>query len=123
MGGHIIVIDDDAETCSIYEAYLMHHGFSVKSLSTAVGATDRVSAAKPAAVILDLHLPELSGLDLLEAWKGDREMRQVPVICLTAMADTETRDRAKALGCTAFVTKPAAPGRLLQLLKDITPAD
>lgn len=122
MAAHVLIVDDDSDTRSILESFLSHHGFTVETAPTAVDATERLRTTKPAAVILDLHLPGTSGFALMEAWQTNGEAEDIPIICFTGLAETGARSRAEALGCAAFVPKPAEPRRLLHLLKKLCPA-
>ncbi len=75
-------------------------------------------------VLLDINMPGMTGLDVLEACRNDPQLRSVQVIVLTGAGDQKHIDRARALGVMAFLTKPFSPRKLYkqvaELLGDVT---
>jgi len=71
------------------------------------------------AVILDVNMPRMNGLEFLEKVKSDENLAAVPVIMLTTEGQDEDRDKAIALGATAYIVKPFKPTQLLTLLEEI----
>lgn len=75
-------------------------------------------------VLLDINMPGMTGLDVLEACRNDPQLRSVQVIVLTGAGDQKQVDRARALGVMAFLTKPFSPRKLYkqvaELLGDVT---
>ena len=78
-------------------------------------------------VLLDINMPGMTGLDVLEACPNDPQLRSVQVIVLTEAGDQKHIDRARALGVMAFLTKPFSPRKLYkqvaELLGDVTDVD
>ena len=67
-------------------------------------------------MLLDILLPYLGGLELLEAMRQDPNVARIPVVCLTSMRDEETHSKAMKLGAAAFLTKPVRGEELLATL-------
>jgi DNA-binding NtrC family response regulator len=103
MGDTLLLVDDDAAILRAVGDYLERMGWDVQREATGAGALEAYDRLRPAVVILDLQLPDASGLDVLEQLRG----RGAAVILLTGQGDVETAVRAMQLGAENFITKPA----------------
>ena len=74
------------------------------------------------AIILDINMPRMNGLELLGTIKEDEQYAGMPVIMLTTEGQDEDKDKAVALGATAYMVKPFKPTQLLTLLERILPS-
>ncbi|MFV1973052.1 MAG: CHASE domain-containing protein, partial [Thiohalobacterales bacterium] len=102
-GSTILVIDDDPAACEIIERFLVKDGYSV---ATAAGGEQGLRLAhelQPAAITLDVMMPEMDGWSVLRALKADPVLRNIPVIMLTMIDD---RTRGYSLGAVDYLTKP-----------------
>jgi DNA-binding NtrC family response regulator len=111
MGGTLLVIDDDPATCRLLRAVLGPEGFEVLVAHDAKTGLELSRGRNPLLVILDLHLPDANGIDVLD------ELRQVaadlPVVMLTAHADVKTAVRATRHGAFDYLTKPVDADELI----------
>ncbi len=99
----MLVIDDDAEACEIIRRFLEKDGFNVV---TALSGEDGLRLAhklKPAAITLDVMMPDMDGWSVLRALKVDPVLHNVPVVMLTMVDD---KSKGYALGATDYLTKP-----------------
>ncbi|HEV8659589.1 MAG TPA: response regulator [Thermoanaerobaculia bacterium] len=113
----VLVIDDDPVQRDLMQRYLRKEGFTV---TTASGGDEGLRLARqllPAAITLDVMMPDLDGWSVLSALKEDETLRDIPVIMLTMVDDPE---RGFTLGASDFATKPVNRGRLSQILKKYT---
>jgi CheY-like chemotaxis protein/anti-sigma regulatory factor (Ser/Thr protein kinase) len=102
-GRTVLVIDDDPEARDIVERFLRKDGFEV---ATAGGGEEGLRLAhklQPAAITLDVMMPEMDGWSVLRALKADPVLRDVPVIMLTIVDD---KSKGYSLGATDYLTKP-----------------
>jgi signal transduction histidine kinase/DNA-binding response OmpR family regulator len=109
----ILVIDDDVTVRDVVGRYLKREGFSV---ATADGGKEGLRLARelhPAAVTLDVMMPDLDGWTVLAAIKGDPELADLPVVLMTIV---DEKNRGYALGATDFLVKPVNPERLVGVL-------
>ena len=116
-GSLILVIDDDRTVCEVMARYLEREGFVVR---TATGGREGLALARelhPAAITLDINMPDLDGWTVLAAIKGDPRLADIPVVLVTVEDD---RSRGYSLGATEYMTKPIDRERLIGLLKDIS---
>jgi CheY-like chemotaxis protein len=73
---------------------------------------------RPDLILLDLHLPDMSGVDVMAALRRDRSTRSIPVVVLTADATRRELDRVQRLGARAYLTKPIGVRRLLEVVDE-----
>jgi CheY-like chemotaxis protein len=113
----VLVIDDEPLQRDLMRRYLRKEGFTV---CTASGGAQGLRLARqllPAAITLDVMMPDMDGWDVLAALKGDATLSDVPVIMLTMVDDPE---RGFTLGASEYATKPVNRRRLSQILKKYT---
>ena len=116
-GSLILVIDDDQTVCEVMARYLEREGFVVR---TATGGRQGLQLARelhPAAITLDINMPDLDGWTVLAALKGDPQLADIPVVLVTI---EDNRSRGYSLGATEYMTKPIDRERLVSLLQDIS---
>jgi len=116
-GSLILVIDDDQTVCEVMARYLEREGFVVR---TATGGREGLQLAHelhPAAITLDINMPDLDGWTVLAALKGDPKLADIPVVLVTI---EDNRSRGYSLGATEYMTKPIDRERLVRLLQGIS---
>ncbi len=100
----LLIADDEQKICRLLETFFSERGFNVLLAHDGKAALSCIREERPHLVFLDLHMPGVSGLDLLrEAKTVDETMK---VIVITAIEDDETIERAKLLGASDYVIKP-----------------
>lgn len=112
MTHRILVVDDEPDITALVAYHLAKAGYRV---STAANGTDALKTAteqRPDVVVLDLMLPGLSGLDVLQVLRKQEDTRDVGVIMLTARREEADRIRGLALGADDYLTKPFSPNEL-----------
>ncbi|MBI3374583.1 MAG: GAF domain-containing protein [Betaproteobacteria bacterium] len=112
----ILVVDDDQTVREMMERYLAREGFSVV---TASGGQEGLRLARelhPAAITLDVMMPDLDGWTVLAAIKGDPELADIPVILISIV---DEKNRGYALGATDYMVKPVDRARLSGALRGI----
>jgi signal transduction histidine kinase/DNA-binding response OmpR family regulator/HAMP domain-containing protein len=112
-GSTILVVDDDLTARELISRYLQDEGFAVVSAANGVEALKLARQLHPAAITLDVVMPDLSGWNVLSALKGDPELASIPVVMVTI---TDEKRRALALGATGYLIKPIERAQLVELL-------
>ena len=102
-GGTILIIDDDPEACEIIERYLIKDGYSVVTATSGEQGLRLAHEMQPAAITLDVMMPDMDGWSVLRALKADPVLCKIPVIMLTMIDD---RTRGYSLGAVDYLTKP-----------------
>ena len=117
VGERVLVVEDDRAMREALARILSVAGFSVSSFACAEALLEAGAAAEGACLILDIHLPGITGLELHR--RLIERGVSVPVIFITGVDDDDTRERAAAAGADAYLAKPF-PGR--QLIDAVTAA-
>jgi DNA-binding response OmpR family regulator len=111
---HLLVVDDEPHIGLVLRPYLEQLGYRVSFARTLTEARAVMRSPPPAdALLLDLHLPDGSGLDFLRELRHDGGTARLPVLVLTAEGEERVLREAKKLGA-ALVTKPFSPTKLSQ---------
>ena len=117
---HVMIVDDEEVNIDIVRAYLEAEGF--KNFITTTDATETlglVRQLRPDIVLLDIKMPEISGLEILEILRHDRELMMTPAIVLTAASDPNLKLQALRLGASDFLAKPVDPSELMLRLENV----
>jgi putative two-component system response regulator len=116
----VMIIDDESINIEIVKAYLEEEGFeNLIATTEASKAMDMLREQKPDIVLLDIKMPEISGLELLRMMRRDREMMMIPAIVLTAANDPQVKLQALRLGASDFLAKPVDPSELTLRLENV----
>jgi DNA-binding NarL/FixJ family response regulator len=113
----ILVVDDEPLNIDYLQQELEVHGFEIDTAANGVEALERVAAAPPDLVLLDVMMPELDGIAALRILKGDPETRLIPVVLMTALNAVEDRVRGIEAGADDFLSKPVDDRELLARIR------
>src|SRR5436190_9877633 len=112
----VLVVDDDATVRDLVSRHLERAGFCVITARGGEEALRLARELKPAAVTLDIMMPDLDGWTVLAAMKGDPSLAAIPVVLMTIV---EEKKRGYALGAADYLVKPVDRGKLVQALQNI----
>src|SRR5215471_716224 len=112
MDGTILVVDDEAKIRTTLRGVLSDEGFQVLDTDEGTKVPELVATQKPHLVILDIWMPQVSGIELLERLKTQEP--ELPVIVISGHGTIETAVRATKLGATDFIEKPFSLDTLLR---------
>ena len=116
----ICIVDDEEINIEVVQGYLEAEGYRNFFRATdPAAALHMLQQSKPDVVLLDVMMPNISGLEILAAMRADQDLCLVPVIVLTAANDEETKMRALGLGPSEFLAKPVNPAELRLRLKSM----
>ena len=113
----IVVVEDDVMITTLLETMLACHGMSVHVATCGATALQAVAEAEPDAIVLDIEMHGVSGLEVLETLKRSPETRDIPVLLLSSSQEEEHVARAVALGADDYVFKPFNPTELAARLR------
>jgi two-component system, sensor histidine kinase ChiS len=114
---HLLFVDDYVDTLEVFTVLLEMLGYSVETAETGSAALQAVARRVPAAIVLDLQLPDISGLDVARSLRANAVTAGVPLIAMTGRAIT--RDGADELRhlFDAIMIKPCEPKQLIKELE------
>ncbi|MCS3470467.1 DNA-binding response OmpR family regulator [Pseudomonas sp. JUb42] len=113
----LLLIDDDQELCELLSSWLSQEGFQVQACHDGVSARRALAQSVPAAVVLDVMLPDGSGLELLKQLRSDHP--EMPVVMLSARGEPLDRILGLELGADDYLAKPCDPRELTARLKAV----
>lgn len=116
-GKKILVVDDVPQNVKLLRLILDNEGYKVIEASNGAQALEMLKQERPAAMILDVRMPGMSGYDVCRAVRSDPEFSALPVIMVTALSLPEERVKGIEAGATDFITKPFNKKELLARLK------
>jgi putative two-component system response regulator len=115
----VMIVDDEPVNIKVVRKYLQIAGYSsFVTVTDATTAFDVARREQPDVILLDVMMPDVSGLEILAALRNDEAMRHLPVLILTASADAGTKLQALNLGATDFLAKPVEPNDLLPRIRN-----
>jgi CheY-like chemotaxis protein len=114
-----LVADDDPAMRALYATVLRPQGFEVAEAADGLEALDQAQRLAPAILLLDVHMPRLDGLGVLEALRRRLSGRSVPVIVVTAHDDPALEARCIELGAEDYLTKPIQPSSLVARMRAV----
>ncbi len=112
----VLIIEDNPLNLKYFRDALSYHGFAILEDTTGAGALS-LAKSGPQAIILNLQLPDVSGLDLVKALKADPSTQDIPIIATSAIDLGEVEDAAHAAGCVAYMVKPFGIQNLIETLQ------
>jgi two-component system, cell cycle response regulator DivK len=115
----VLVVDDHEFNLKLLERLLQREGREVRGADSLAAAERALAEEKPAMIVLDLNLPDGSGLDLTRKLKSEPHTASIPIVACTAAVMPADEDRALEAGCDAFVAKPIDLGRFSELISSI----
>jgi CheY-like chemotaxis protein len=113
----ILIVDDEPLNVDYLEQELESLGFVTETATNGVEALERVAAAPPDLVLLDVMMPEMDGISALRVLKGDPETRLIPIVLMTALNAVEDRVRGIEAGADDFLSKPVDDRELVARIK------
>jgi CheY-like chemotaxis protein len=114
---HILVIDDDAQVCSVVGEFLRRQGFGVTTACDGGAGLKAAAAAPPDLIICDLDMPNVDGNEVVKALRQDERLGEVPVIFLSGCAERGQVRRSMNLGADDYIIKPAPLPEILEAVK------
>lgn len=116
--GTILLVEDNATIRHAFSILLEESGYRVLQAGTGADALGIAKRDRPDLVLMDLGLPDLSGLEVTRRLKADAETSSVVVVALTGRALETDRNECLAAGCAGYLSKPIDSENLLRRLPD-----
>jgi two-component system cell cycle response regulator DivK len=114
----ILIVEDNELNMKLLNDVLEAHGYDIVKTGHGREAVELAQREQPHLILMDLQLPDFSGLDATRRIKGDPATRGIPIIAVTAFAMAGDERRALENGCDAYLAKPFTLRRLLDLVGD-----
>lgn len=118
----ILLAEDQVEIRKIIGLVLAEDEFELLEASDGLQTLQMVRQYRPDLLLLDIGMPNLSGIDVCRRLRADPDTAAVKIVALTAQASPADREEALAAGMDDFLTKPFGPGKLLSTIRNIVDA-
>jgi two-component system cell cycle response regulator DivK len=115
----ILVVDDTRDTRELFVEYLRMAGFQAEQAESGTEALHKAATLRPAAIVMDLEMPEMDGWEATRRLKADDRTRDIPVVALSAHVMEGARKKATEAGCAGFLSKPCYPSQVSDELNRI----
>jgi len=114
--GCVLIVEDNPLNMKLFSAMVGSQGYDVLQAGDGRAALDLARRHHPNLIIMDLQLPDMSGLDVTRMLKADNDTRDIAIIATTAYALRGDEEKIRASGCDGYMAKPIAVSNLLDLI-------
>ena len=113
----VLIVEDNDLNMKLFNDLLEAHGHCTLQTKDGVEALRMARLHRPDLILMDIQLPEVSGLEVTKWLKEDDDLRAIPVIAVTAFAMKGDEERIRQGGCEAYISKPISVPRFIETIK------
>ena len=113
----ILVVEDNQLSSKLLKQLLAAHGYEVLESPEGLQALDLARDEQPDLILMDIRLPDISGLEVTRLLKQDGRTKTIPIIAVTALASPEYERKGLESGCDAYILKPITLGNFLRTIE------
>lgn len=117
MPKKVLIVEDNDLNLKLFRDLLEANGYITVETKEGINATELVRREKPDLILMDIQLPEISGLDVTRKIKADKSICDIPIIAVTAFAMKDDEEKILRAGCEAYISKPISIVSFLETLK------
>lgn len=116
MAKTVMIVEDNELNMKLFHDLLESQGYGIVQTRNGMEALDLARAHHPDLILMDIQLPEVSGLEVTKWLKEDEELRDIPVIAVTAFAMKGDEERIRDGGCEGYISKPISVPHFLETI-------
>ena len=117
MAKTVLIVEDNELNMKLFHDLLEAHGYNTIGTRNGIEALDLARKHRPDLVLMDIQLPEVSGLEVTKWLKDDPELKHIPVVAVTAFAMKGDEERIREGGCEAYISKPITVSMFLSTVR------
>lgn len=117
MAKTVLIVEDNELNMKLFHDLLDAHGYNTVQTRNGLEVLDLARRHRPSLILMDIQLPEVSGLDVTKWLKEDDDLRPIPVIAVTAFAMKGDEERIRRGGCEAYISKPISVAMFLDTVR------
>jgi two-component system, cell cycle response regulator DivK len=102
----ILIVEDNPLNLRLVEDLLKHQGFATVHSIDGLDVLELTRQHRPALILMDIQLPQVSGLEIIRLIKGDADLRAIPIMAMTAFAMKGDEEKIRESGCDHYMSKP-----------------
>lgn len=119
MARKVLIVEDNELNMKLFHDLLEAHGFATIQTKNGTEAVDLAREHRPDLILLDIQLPEISGLEVTRQLKQDEELKSIPVIAVTAFAMKGDEEKIREGGCEAYIAKPISVTTFMETIQEV----
>lgn len=116
----VLIVEDNDMNMKLFNDLLQAHGYNTIKTNSGHEAKNLVEQHMPDLIIMDIQLPEISGLDVTKSIKEDEKLKSIPIIAVTAFAMKGDQEKIIAGGCDGYISKPISVPLFLETVQKFT---
>lgn len=113
----VLIVEDNELNLKLFHDLLDAHGYATLQTRHGMEALQLARRHRPDLIVMDIQLPEVSGLEVTKWLKDDDELREIPVIAVTAFAMKGDEERIREGGCEAYISKPISVNGFIDTIR------
>jgi two-component system cell cycle response regulator DivK len=113
----VLIVEDNELNIKLFNDLLEAHGYATLQTKDGIEAMKMARQHRPDLILMDIQLPEVSGLEVTKWLKEDPELRSIPVVAVTAFAMKGDEDKIRQGGCEAYIAKPISVAKFLETVQ------
>jgi two-component system cell cycle response regulator DivK len=117
MSRIVLIVEDNELNMKLFHDLLDAHGYATLQTRSGMDALKLARQHRPDLILMDIQLPEVSGLEVTKWLKDDEDLRDIPVIAVTAFAMKGDEERIRQGGCEAYISKPISIVTFLETVR------
>lgn len=117
MAKTVLIVEDNELNMKLFHDLLEAHGYSTLQTRNGIEALKLARENHPDLILMDIQLPEVSGLEVTKWIKEDESISSIPVIAVTAFAMKGDEERIRQGGCEAYISKPISVAKFLETVR------
>jgi len=118
MAKTVLIVEDNELNMKLFNDLLEAHGYRTIQTRDGVEAVELAHKHRPDLILMDIQLPEVSGLQVTQWIKDDEELAGIPVIAVTAFAMKGDEERIRQGGCEAYLSKPIQVAKFMETVRN-----
>ena len=117
MSKKVLIVEDNELNMKLFHDLLDSQGYETLQTREGLQAMALARAHSPDLILMDIQLPEISGLEVTKWLKDDEELAHIPIIAVTAFAMKGDEERIRQGGCEAYLSKPISVAKFIETVK------
>ena len=113
----VLIVEDNELNMKLFHDLLEAHGYQTVGTRNGIEALDLARKHRPDLILMDIQLPEVSGLEVTKWLKDDPDLKAIPVVAITAFAMKGDEERIREGGCEAYLSKPISVGKFIETIR------
>jgi two-component system, cell cycle response regulator DivK len=113
----VLIVEDNELNMKLFHDLLESHGYDTMGTCNGIEAFALARAHRPDLILMDIQLPDVSGLEVTKWIKGDPQLRRIPVVAVTAFAMNGDEERIRQGGCEAYLSKPISIAKFMETVR------